>query len=89
LCGNALFKQLYLAWKKQKKAQNDQNESLVKPKWLAFTKNHPYSNYRRCGMREHTFQRFINYLALFQLIKVNSKSIRITGASASNGPSIR
>jgi len=40
-CSNALFKQLYLARKQGKEAQNDQNKRFVKPKMASIYEKPP------------------------------------------------
>jgi hypothetical protein len=40
-CGNALFKQLYLAWKRRKEAKNDQNKCSAKPKMAGIYEKPP------------------------------------------------
>jgi hypothetical protein len=41
LCGNALFKQLHLAWKRRKEATNDQYKRSAKPKMVIIYEKPP------------------------------------------------
>ena len=44
MCGNTLFKQLYLTWEQRKEAKNDQNKRSAKPKMASIYEKLPLFN---------------------------------------------